>query len=66
MSITDAIKKCIRLHNLIQILGLNVEKPIVFFDSRSAFYLEKNLIYHANTKHTQVNNVLKYKYFLFK
>ena len=46
MSLTKVVKEGIWLHGLVDSLGLDVQKPIIYYDSQSALSLAKNPIYH--------------------
>ena len=42
------------MNGLVGSLGLNLPKPIIYYDSQSALSLTKNLVYHKRTKHIDV------------
>ena len=42
------------MHGLIDSLGLNVQRPILYCDSQSALNLAKNPVYHERSKHIDV------------
>ena len=46
MSLTNVVKEGIWLHGLVDSLGLDAQKPIIYCDSQSALSLAKNPIYH--------------------
>nr|KYP64463.1 Retrovirus-related Pol polyprotein from transposon TNT 1-94 [Cajanus cajan] len=46
MSLTEGIKEGIWLQGLIDSLGLNVQRRILYCDSQSVLYLAKNPVYH--------------------
>ena len=54
MSMMEAVKEKIWLQGLIQSLGLQVEKPVLYCDSRCALSLAKNPVCHQKTKHIDV------------
>jgi hypothetical protein len=54
MSVTERVKEGMWLHSLIDSLGLDIHKPIIYFDSQSLLDLAKNLIYHERSKHIDV------------
>ena len=48
MSLTKGVKESILLHGLVDSLGLNVQKTIIYCDSQNALSLVKNPIYHES------------------
>ena len=54
MEVTEAFKEAIRMHGLINDLGILQEHINVFCDSQNAIYLSKNQVHHARTKHIDV------------
>ncbi|KAH9687282.1 hypothetical protein KPL70_014707 [Citrus sinensis] len=54
MAITEAVKEAIWLQGLLENLGLAQEHINVYCDSQSAIHLTKNQVYHARTKHIDV------------
>ncbi|OMO73383.1 Integrase, catalytic core [Corchorus capsularis] len=54
MSLTEGIKEGMWLHGLVDSLGLDVSKPVIYCDSQSALSLAKNPVYHERSKHIDV------------
>ena len=54
MSLTEGVKEGMWLHGLINSLGLEVQKPVIYCDSQSALNLAKNHTYHERSKHIDV------------
>nr|KYP49649.1 Retrovirus-related Pol polyprotein from transposon TNT 1-94 [Cajanus cajan] len=54
MSLTERVKEGIWLQGLIDSLGLNVQRCILYCDSQSALCLTKNPVYHERSKHIDV------------
>jgi len=52
--LTEVVKEGIWLQGLIDRLGLNVQRCILYYDSQSALCLAKNSIYHERSKHIDV------------
>ena len=42
------------MHGLIDSLGLDVQKPIIYCDGQSALSLAKNSVYHERSEHIDV------------
>ena len=51
-----ASKDAIWLQGLMKELGMNMVPMTLLCDSMSAIYLAKNLVYHKNTKHIDVQH----------
>ena len=51
---SEACKEAIWLARLVRDLGITLEMPTLHCDSQSAIMLEKNLVFHAKTKHIDV------------
>ena len=54
MSLTEGVKEGMWLFGLLDNLGLDVQKPVIFCDSQSALNLAKNPVYHERSKHIDV------------
>ena len=54
VALTEAIKEAVRLHGIMQELGLKDSVPKVYCDSQSAIHLYKNSAFHKRTKHIDV------------
>ena len=54
MKTTHASKEEVWLHRLSLGIGLVQQAMILYCDSQSAIFLEKNLAYHSKTKHIDV------------
>ena len=54
MSLTEGVKEGMWLFGLLDSLGLDVQKPVIFCDSQSALNLAKNPVYHERSKHIDV------------
>lgn len=54
MVVTEAFKKVIWVHGLIEDLEIVQKNKEVFCDSESAICLAKNQVHHSSTKHTDV------------
>jgi len=54
MALTKAVKEVIWLQRLMDDLGIEQDFLQVYYDSISAIYLAKNLVYHARSKHIDI------------
>ena len=54
MAVIEVVKEAIWLQGLLENLGLAQEHINVYCDSQSAIHLTKNQVYHARTKHIDV------------
>lgn len=54
VAITEAVKECIWLKEILKELDFMHDTPIMFTDSQSALSLSKNPVYHERSKHIEV------------
>lgn len=51
MTATEAYKETIWIQRLLEELGNKQQKTIVYYDSKSALHIARNLAFHSKTKH---------------